>query len=89
MSEGTHIIFVETQPKPKTKTWEVWTKEKAKPRFDGGDLLGAIRWFGQWRCYAFFPRDNTIFEKTCLRDIASFCEGQTKAHRDRPLDTTL
>ena len=77
MSESKWIIFVPTEPKPKTKTWEVWTKEKGKPSFEGGDFLGGVRWFGPWRCYAFYPTPNTIFEKTCLRDIAAFCEEET------------
>lgn len=44
--------------------------------------LGEVRWFSHWRCYAFFPSPACIFEKTCLRDIAEFCESQTKVKRE-------
>lgn len=52
-----------------TKVWNVQTK-------DGG-VLGSIRWFGAWRKYCFYPSAGTIFDKSCLRDIADFCESQT------------
>lgn len=74
--EGAHIRFVEGEPKPKTKTWVVVTT-------DGAVQLGGVGWFGQWRTYAFFPVANRVFEKTCLRDIAAFCEARTKEHRER------
>jgi len=79
------IIFVEGEPKPKTKTWHVVTKEDGgKPGFEeGGNELGEVRWYGPWRCYAFFPAGGTLFEKDCLRDIADFCEQRSKAHRAR------
>jgi hypothetical protein len=33
------------------------------------------------RGYGFSPAANCVFEQTCLRDIAAFCEGQTSIHR--------
>jgi len=60
----------------KTCHWEVVSK-------DGGGELGAVKWFGRWRCYAFFPNPDTVFERKCLRDIADFCEGETQRHRER------
>ena len=58
----------------KTKVWEVATKEKVKA------VIGEVRWFASWRCYAFYPYHKTVFEKTCLRDIADFCEDATNLH---------
>jgi hypothetical protein len=69
-----HIEFVEGPSKPKTKTWKVIAK-------DGNIVLGYVGWFGRWRCYTFFPEPNTVFEQTCLRDIADFMKSQTKDHR--------
>jgi len=46
-----------------------------------GALLGVVSWFGRWRCYAFSPRPDTVYERTCLRDIAAFCEQKTAEHR--------
>jgi hypothetical protein len=76
MAESKWIYFV-LLPIPlerKTSIWDVRTRE-------GEASLGEIRWFGRWRCFAFYPRADTLYEKQCLRDIADFCEAQTKAHR--------
>jgi len=48
-----------------------------------GASLGEVRWFGRWRCYAFYPFAGTIYERKCLRDIADFCEKETQRHRER------
>lgn len=59
-------------PAAKTKRWAVSAKE--------GAGLGTVQWFGRWRQYTFFPAPATAFEPVCLRDIATFCEEQTRAH---------
>jgi len=46
--------------------------------------LGEIRWHWSWRKYCFFPKPNTLFDHGCLRDIANFCESETRKHRARP-----
>jgi hypothetical protein len=73
---ASYITFIPAPPNPKTKVWYVATATQ-------DSYLGKIAWFGRWRCYSFFPNQGTIFEKTCLRDIADFCEEQTKAQRIR------
>lgn len=73
------IRFEETKPKPKTKVWNVIAT-------DGDILLGVISWFGRWRTYAFFPEPQTVFERTCLRDISDFIDEQNarqKASKDK------
>jgi hypothetical protein len=50
-----------------TKVYDIVSK-------DGDALLGKIKWYGPWRCYAFFPQANCLFEKTCLKDITGFIE---------------
>jgi hypothetical protein len=67
--------FVDEQPKPKTKVWAVWTKSQPFV------VLGFVKWFARWYKYAFFPEPEMLFEQTCLREIADFCEHQTKAHK--------
>lgn len=71
------VRFVPGEPKPKTLTWRVLTAER-RPL-----ILGEIKWYSQWRCYAFFPTTGTLYEKRCLRDIANFCEKATADHRVR------
>lgn len=59
----------------KTKRWRVDT-------LGGAYLLGYIRWYGAWRQYAFCPEAMTVFEPTCMNDIAAFCKDETRKHRE-------
>ena len=73
--ETTWLRFVlAPEQNPKTSVHLVLAK-------DGDAELGQVRWFGRWRRYAFFPAIGTIYEPTCLRDIADFCERQTLSHK--------
>ncbi len=74
MKAEQYIRFDPAPPKKKTSVWIVRTQ-------DGATELGYIQWYAQWRCYAFFPFAATLFEKSCLRYIADFCEEQTKRQR--------
>ena len=58
----------------KTATWLVETRD------DKREALGVIKWYGPWRCYAFFPYAQTIFECKCLANIAEFCKTRTQTH---------
>lgn len=62
----------------KTEVWNVVTK-------DDSTMLGTIKWFGRWRCYAFYPLGHVVLEPTCLRDIADFCKERTITHWARPV----
>ena len=68
-----YINFVELTPNPATKRWAVMPE-------DGSAQIGMVKWHGPWRKYCFFPMGETVFEQVCLREIADFCENQTKAH---------
>ena len=75
MAKYLKFQFLNMSPTGKTKIWEVVTVG------DGPVILGSVKWFGKWRKYGFFPENDTVFETTCLRDIAEFCEEETKRHR--------
>lgn len=64
-------------PERKTKRWAIVAN-------DGEVELGEVAWFGKWRCYAYFPLNETIYEKKCLRDIANFCEAKTADQTRKP-----
>ena len=68
------ITFEPLTPNPATKRWAVMPK-------DGSSQIGAVSWHGPWRKYCFFPVPSTVFEQVCLRDIADFCERETRLHR--------
>jgi len=70
-----HLKFVIAPPKPRTKVW--WVVQR-----QSDFQLGWIGWWGTWRRYSFFPKPDTVYEVDCLRDLANFCEQQTKAHRE-------
>lgn len=74
----THITFVEAPPNPKTRVWRVHPRNAVG--HDTSDI-GSVQWYGRWRKYAFFPNFLTVFEEVCLREIASFCEEATRAHK--------
>ncbi len=75
--EAKWIRFREVAYPGLTQRWAVET-------LDGG-TLGRICWFGRWRQYCFFPDEKTVYERQCLRDIASFCESKTREYmRNRP-----
>lgn len=73
-----YIETVELPPRGKTKRFEVRTKGAAER---DGVPLGVVKWHPGWRCFAFFPNGGTLYEPTCLRDLADFCEAQTKARK--------
>lgn len=63
-------------PGRKTLRFDVWAKD---PRF----CLGRICWRNSWRKYAFEPKMETVYETTCLKDIAKFLD---KIMADRKTD---
>jgi hypothetical protein len=69
-TESNWIRFVETAWPGKTKRWRIETL--------AGLNLGVILWYGAWRQYCFQPSEMTTFERKCLRDIATFCETETR-----------
>ncbi len=70
-----HIQFVEKTPKPKTRVVEVQTMQRV--------CIGVIQWWGAWRCYAFFPSTNTLFEPKCLELIAARVAQMTQEHSSK------
>ena len=46
-----------------------------------GDTLGEIRWWGSWRQYCFFPAEETVFSRGCLKDIQDFIESEMEKRK--------
>ena len=61
-------------PERKTGVWNVLST-----RYDS---LGEIKWFNRWRCYAFFPDEETIFNSVCLSDIKEFIDRLMKERKN-------
>lgn len=56
----------------KTKLWRITANSVE---------LGWIKWFSNWRKYVFEPNDGTIYDSSCLKEIALFCQSQTDNHK--------
>src|SRR5580698_6590438 len=65
---GKWIEFKELQDR-KTKTKFFYVNNKQT-----GNAIGVIKWYGGFRQYSFFPLENIVFEKQCLRDISTFLQ---------------
>ena len=65
------IIETDNPYSEKTRRWNVMRAEYPHIK------LGEIAWMGSWRKYAFYPEPQTIFEETCLADIAEFLLSAT------------
>ncbi len=76
---GTHIFFLFSNHSASGKT-AIWITT-AK---DGDIVLGRVTWHAPWRKYIFEPVSNysTVYEQTCLREIAEFVEQLTKDHKE-------
>ena len=62
--QGTYLKIWYAGTTGKTERYTVLTND--------GILLGTIKWFSKWRKYAFFPSAETLFEESCLGEIANF-----------------
>jgi hypothetical protein len=58
----------------KTLIWDV---------FNSGVWLGVIRWYAPWRTYCFYPLPDRVFDQSCLREIATKLQFETKRWMDR------
>lgn len=63
-----------TPPSVKTRRWEVLSKSH-------GSVIGTIGWYGGWRQYVFFPKQQTIWSAGCLDDVASFIRERMAERR--------
>jgi hypothetical protein len=45
------------------------------------DYLGIIKWYAPWRRYTFFPKENTLFDNNCLKEIINFIDNQMKLRK--------
>jgi hypothetical protein len=75
-SKFVDFVFEGMSKSGRTEIWFVFSK-------DSDLLLGEVKWFGKWRRYCFYTIDSTIFDWSCLRDIADLCEARMKVRNNR------
>jgi len=65
MKEYKYTSFIELEPNPKTKRFEVRNKALK--------TLGIVEWFCPWHKYCFFTLcHGVVFDNKCLADIQDF-----------------
>ena len=72
-----HLYFNELNANmvgKKTQLWEVTA-------IASDEILGLVSFHGAWRKYVFKPGPGTLFDASCLREIAEFTETETKKWR--------
>lgn len=76
-TESLHLRFSDagTSPSGLTRRWELTTLD--------GSPLGRISWYSPWRKYCFSPFPESIFDDSCLREIAEFCAVMTRVHKEK------
>lgn len=77
---GSFISFFREESR-ETGVTQVWRVTEGVS--EEGAPLGEVRWFPPWRKYAYFPRTRTVYEETCMQEIAHFCVTLTRLHRAR------
>lgn len=74
-NEYKYITMIKVEDKPKTSVFNVFTK------YD--DILGQVKWFPRWRQYCFFPEDDCVFSKDCMKDINNFIEQLSSMRKQK------
>lgn len=74
---GKYMYVRDSQPSASglTSIWSILGR--------GDGVLGQVRWFGRWRCYAFHPEPHTVFNAECMEELMNFCATETKYQRRR------
>jgi hypothetical protein len=75
MPKESYLEFKLVKQGEKTSVWDVMSKRHGFP-------LGTISWWGAWRQYAFFPYEQTGFNRDCTREITAFMDQQMKARKE-------
>ena len=73
-TQGTFITFHDVGKSDSGKT----------QRFDvrnSGAVLGWVYWYSPWRKYIYHASPGTLYEETCLTEIAEFVAEKTREHK--------
>ena len=72
-----HIRFDEANSRSDKVKTSIWTVCNCNTNY----ILGHVKWHSAWRKYCFLPCNNTIFDASCLEEIAFFCSDMTETHK--------
>lgn len=63
------------------RIWIVTAKQRGADFREGGEELGKVDWFELWHCYMFYPSSGTVYDASSMRELADFCDEETKIRR--------
>lgn len=75
MIESKYLKFELIEEKPKTKVYAIVSKSD-------NSRLAVVKWYPNWRCYAFYPENRTIWEDDCLNAIVQFLKDLKNEKKD-------
>lgn len=55
------------EQKPKTDVYDVYSKHHIT-------YLGTVKWYAPWRQYCFYPSEETVWSRSCLKEIIEFTQ---------------
>jgi hypothetical protein len=77
-----NIVDNGTTPSGLTRRWIVY--QRGGVGYDNLPIiLGEIGWWSPWRQYTFTPSGNTIWNESCMDEIAAFLRLMTKEHKTK------
>lgn len=62
--------------------WEGRTTPSWRVESRGGPL-GHVLWYSPWRRYVYESAEDRVYDATCLREIADWCEARTNERKKR------
>lgn len=65
MTDSKYLKFELIEEKPKTKVYAIVSK-------NDNSQLAIVKWYTNWRSYAFYPENGTIWEEDCLGAVTQF-----------------
>jgi len=75
-TKTSHLHFNELNVEGrKTRVWEVTA-------IASDEVLGRVQFYGAWRKYTFSPFAGTLYDHSCLREIADFAEAESGKWRE-------
>lgn len=69
------FLKFEEHPKPPERKTRIWTVVNTSEI-----ILGKVKWWPAWRKYTFLPATDSVFDITCLREIADFLHTEQRKH---------
>ena len=75
-TEYKYIYFEVVEEKPKTKVWGCYNKRTK-------NILAFVKWYPVWRQYCFFSEQQTVFNTSCLKDVAEFLDQLNEAQKTK------